>query len=39
MLAAGNPVIAGLAKDGDMGSKPILKSTSDVPEAAIVIDI
>ncbi len=27
MLTATDPVIAGLAKDSDMGSKPILEST------------
>ena len=31
-----DPVIAGLAKDSDMGSKPILESTADVREPAIV---
>ena len=35
MLTATDPVIAGLAKDADMGSKPILESTADVPEHAI----
>ena len=39
MLAATEPVIGGLAKDSDMGSKPILKPTPDVPEPAIVIDV
>jgi hypothetical protein len=37
MLAASDPVIGGLAKESDMGSKPILEPTSDVPEPAIVI--
>jgi hypothetical protein len=37
MLAAGHPVIVGLAKDSDVGSKPILEPTPDVPEPAIVI--
>jgi hypothetical protein len=36
MLAATDPVIAGLAKDSDMGSEPILESTPDVPKDAIV---
>ena len=36
MLAATDPVIGGLAKDSDMGSKPILESTADVREPAIV---
>src|SRR5277367_5590022 len=36
MLTATDPVIAGLAKHSDMGSKPILESTADVPEPAIV---
>ena len=39
MLAAAEPVISGLAKDSDMGSKPILEPTPDVPEPAIVIDV
>ena len=39
MLAATEPVIGGLAKDSDMGSKPILEPTPDVPEPAIVIDV
>jgi hypothetical protein len=37
MLTATDPVIAGLAKDSDIGSKPILESTADVREPAIVI--
>ena len=37
MLAATDPVIGGLAKESDMGSKPILEPTSDVPEPAIVL--
>ena len=37
MLAAADPVIACLAKDSDMGSKPIFETTADVPEAAVVI--
>jgi len=37
MLTAADPVVVGLAKDSDMGSKPILESTADVPESAIVI--
>ena len=36
MLTATDPIIAGLAKDSDMGSKPILESTADVREPAIV---
>jgi hypothetical protein len=36
MLTATDPVIAGLAKDADMRSKPILEPTADVPEKAIV---
>jgi hypothetical protein len=36
MLTTTDPVIVGLAKDSDMGSKPILESTADVPERAIV---
>ena len=39
MLAATEPVIGGLAKHSDMGSKPILEPTPDVPEPAIVIDV
>jgi hypothetical protein len=35
MLTATDPVIAGLAKDSNMGSKPILDSTADVPEKTI----
>jgi len=37
MLAATDPVIARLAKDADMRSKPILEPAPDVPEPAIVI--
>jgi len=37
MLTATDPVVARLAKDSDMGSKPILESTADVREPAIVI--
>jgi hypothetical protein len=36
MLTATDPVIAGLAKDSDMGSKPILESAADVAKHAIV---
>jgi hypothetical protein len=36
MIPTPNPVIAGLAKESDMGSKPILESTADVPEPSIV---
>jgi hypothetical protein len=36
MLTAADPVIAGLAKDSDMGSKPILEPAADVPEKAVV---
>jgi hypothetical protein len=39
MLAATDPIIGCLAKDSDMGSKPILEPTPEVPEAAIVFDI
>jgi hypothetical protein len=39
MVAASDPVIAGLAKDADMGSKPIFEATADVPEAPIVIRV
>src|SRR5215475_5982030 len=35
MLTTTDPVIAGLTKDADMGSKPLLESTADVPEHAI----
>jgi hypothetical protein len=34
MLAASDPFIASLAKDGDMWSKPIFEPTPDVPEPA-----
>jgi hypothetical protein len=37
MPAATDPVIVGLAKNSDVGSKPILEPTPDVPEPAIVI--
>jgi hypothetical protein len=36
MIPTLDPVIASLAKDSDMGCKPILESTADVPEPAIV---
>ena len=36
MISTPDPVIAGLAKESDMGSKPILESTADVPEPPIV---
>jgi hypothetical protein len=39
MLTATDPVVAHLAKDSDMGSKPILESTADVREPAIVIHV
>ena len=37
MIPTSDPIIAGLPKDSDMGSKPILESTADVREPAIVI--
>ena len=37
MLTATDPVIAGLAKGSDVGSKPILDSTADVPKKAIAV--
>jgi hypothetical protein len=37
MLAATDPVIGGLAKDSDMGSKPVLEPTPKVPESAIAL--
>ena len=37
MLAATGPVIGGLAKDSDMGSKPVLEPAPKVPESAIVL--
>ena len=39
MLTTTDPVIAGLTKDADMGSKPILESTADVRKPAIVRDV
>src|SRR5258707_15722319 len=36
MLPAADPVIAGLTKDSDMRSKPILQPAADVPEKAVV---
>ena len=39
MIPTPDPVIAGFAKDSDMGSKPILKSTADVRKPAIVRDV
>jgi hypothetical protein len=39
MLAATDPIIARLAKDADMRSKPILEPTPDVSESAIVIQV
>ena len=36
MIPTTDPVITGLAKDSDMRSKPILESTTDVREPAIV---
>ena len=37
MLTATDPVIAGLTKNSDIGGKPILESTADVRQPAIVI--
>ena len=37
MLTATDPIIAGLAEDSDVGSKPILDSTAYVPEHAIAV--
>jgi hypothetical protein len=39
MIPTLDPVIASLAKDSDMGCKPIFESTADVPEPAIVRDV
>jgi hypothetical protein len=39
MIPTRDPVIASLAKDSDMGCKPILESTAGVPEPAIVGDV
>src|ERR1700757_1943783 len=39
MLTATDPVIAGLAKDSDMGGKPILQSTADIPKKAIALHV
>ncbi len=36
MLTAFDPVIAGFAKESDMGSKPIFESTAGIPEPTIV---
>src|SRR5258708_37166334 len=36
MIPTPDEVIAGLAKDGDMGSKAILEAATGVPEKAIV---
>ena len=36
MIPTPDPVITGLAKDSDMGSKPILQSTPDVCDPSIV---
>src|SRR5580700_9990349 len=36
MIPTSDPIIAGLPKDSDMGSKPILESTADVRKPAIV---
>jgi len=36
MIPTPDPVVTGLAKDSDMGSKPILESTADVRKPAIV---
>jgi hypothetical protein len=35
MLTATSPIIAGLAKDSQVGRKPILESTADIAEHAI----
>jgi hypothetical protein len=37
MLAATDPVVVSLAKNADMGRKPVFESTSEVREAAIII--
>ena len=39
MISTPDPVIAGLAKDSNMRSKPILESTADVREPAVVRDV
>ena len=36
MIPTPDPVIAGLAKESDLGSNPILESTADVPDTSIV---
>ena len=36
MIPTSDPIIAGLPKDSDMGSKPILESTADVRDPSIV---
>ena len=36
MIPAADPIIVSLTEDSDMGSKPILDSTTDVPEPAII---
>ena len=37
MIPTPDPVIAGLAKESDMGSKPILESTADVRDPSLVL--
>ena len=39
MIPTADEIIAGLAEDSDMGSKPILESTAGVPEHAIVRNV
>ena len=39
MIPTRDPVVASLAKESDMGSKPILGSAADIREPAIVIDV
>ena len=39
MIPTPDEIIAGFAKDSDMGSKPILESTAGAPEHAIVRDV
>ena len=39
MIPTLDPIIASLAKDSDMECKPILESTADMPEPAIVRDV
>ena len=36
MIPAAEPIVVGLTEDSNMGCKPILDSTTDVPEPAII---